>query len=76
MKTRILYWPSQISNAELYERTGTLPISLEVKRRGWRWIEQNIADVQPKIGLHTEKEKTQRDMEEIHGAGNLGGLWG
>ena len=33
-----IYWPNQISNTELHERTGMQPISLEVKRRRWKWI--------------------------------------
>ena len=37
---RILHilWPNKITNAELHERTGMLPISIEVKKRRWRWI--------------------------------------
>ena len=31
-------WPCKITNAELHGRTGMLPISLEVKKRRWRWI--------------------------------------
>ena len=33
-----IFWPNKITNAELHERTGMLPISLEVKKRRWRWI--------------------------------------
>ena len=33
-----IFWPNKISNAELHERTDMLPISLEVKKRRWRWI--------------------------------------
>ena len=33
-----IYWPHKTSNKELHERTGMQPISLEVKRRIWRWI--------------------------------------
>ena len=33
-----IYWPNKISNTELHERTGMQPISLEVKRRRWKWI--------------------------------------
>ena len=33
-----VFWPNKITNAELHERTGMLPISLEVKKRRWRWI--------------------------------------
>ena len=38
--TRILhiFWPNKITNAELHERTGMLPISMEVKKRRRRWI--------------------------------------
>ena len=37
---RILHilWPNKITNAELHDRTGMLPISLEVKKRRWRCI--------------------------------------
>ena len=37
---RILYifWPNKKTNAELHDRTGMLPVSLEVKKRRWRWI--------------------------------------
>ena len=31
-----IFWPNNISNAELHERTGMLPISLEVTQRRWR----------------------------------------
>ena len=33
-----IFWPNKITNAELHERTGMLPISLEEKKRRWRWI--------------------------------------
>ena len=33
-----IFWPNKITNAELHDRTGMLPISLEVKKRRWRWI--------------------------------------
>ena len=33
-----IFRPNNISNAELDERTGMLPISLEVKKIRWRWI--------------------------------------
>ena len=33
-----IFWPNKITNAELHNRTGMLPISLEVKKRRWRWI--------------------------------------
>ena len=33
-----IFWPNKISKAELHEQTGMLPVSLEVKKRGWRWI--------------------------------------
>ena len=34
-----IFWPNKITNAELHDRTGMLPISLEVKKRRWRWID-------------------------------------
>ena len=33
-----IFWPNKITNAELHGRTGMLPVSLEVKKRRWRWI--------------------------------------
>ena len=33
-----IYWPNKISNTDLHERTGMQRISLEVKRRRWKWI--------------------------------------
>ncbi|KAI0235262.1 hypothetical protein LSAT2_014241 [Lamellibrachia satsuma] len=33
-----IYWPNKISNKERHERTGMQLITLEVKRRTWKWI--------------------------------------
>ena len=33
-----IFWPNKITNAELPERIGMQPISLELKKRRWRWI--------------------------------------
>ena len=33
-----IFRPNKITIAELHERTGMLPISLEIKKRRWRWI--------------------------------------
>ena len=33
-----IFWPNKITNAELHDRTGMLPVSIEVKKRRWRWI--------------------------------------
>ena len=33
-----IFLPNKITNAELHDRTGMLPISLEVNKRRWRWI--------------------------------------
>ena len=33
-----IFWPRTISNEELYHRTNTAPLSVEIKRRRWRWI--------------------------------------
>ena len=33
-----IFWPRTISNEELYRRTNTAPLSVEIKRRRWRWI--------------------------------------
>ena len=33
-----IFWPRTISNKELYRRTNTTPLSVEIKKRRWRWI--------------------------------------
>ena len=33
-----IFWPNTISNAALYERTNTTPLSQVIKRRRWTWI--------------------------------------
>ena len=33
-----IFWPNVISNTELHRRTDTTPLSMEIKRRRWRWI--------------------------------------
>ena len=33
-----IFWPRTISNAELYRRTNTRPLSTEIKERRWKWI--------------------------------------
>jgi hypothetical protein len=33
-----IFWPNTISNQELYKRTDSRPLSVEIKRRRWRWI--------------------------------------
>ena len=33
-----IFWPSTISNTELHQITETTPLSVEIKRRRWRWI--------------------------------------
>ena len=37
-RSQHIFWPNKISNTELHERTGTLPISLEVHKLRWVWI--------------------------------------
>ena len=66
----------QISNAELHERTGMLPISLEVKKRRWRWI-GHINRIPPtsipRVTMRwTSAGTTKRDGVEIRGAINEG----
>ena len=39
-----IFWPRTISNEELYHRTNTAPLSVDINRRRWRWIE-NIRDL-------------------------------
>ena len=33
-----IFWPQTISNEELYRRTGTAPLSQEIRKRRWLWI--------------------------------------
>ena len=33
------FWPNHLSNEELYEATGSTPVSALVRVRRWRWIE-------------------------------------
>ena len=33
-----IYWPQTISNYELCRRTGTEPITQQVRQKRWRWI--------------------------------------
>ena len=33
-----IYWPQTISNYELRRRTGTEPITQQVRRKRWKWI--------------------------------------
>ena len=33
-----IWWPRRISNEELWEQTGQLPIEEEIKQRAWGWI--------------------------------------
>ena len=37
-KTLKVFWPYQISNKEFYSRTNTLPLSVDIRIRRWRWI--------------------------------------
>ena len=32
------FWPNHLSNEELYEATGSTPVSALIRVRGWRWI--------------------------------------
>ena len=34
-----IFWPNKMSNAELHDLIGIMPISSEVKERRWRWID-------------------------------------
>ena len=46
-----IFWLNKITNAELHDRTGMLPISLEVEKRRWRWIghvNKNATDIYSK----------------------------
>ena len=33
-----VHWPNIITNADLYARTGTRPLSCTIRQRRWRWI--------------------------------------
>ncbi|XP_054283747.1 uncharacterized protein LOC129000774 [Macrosteles quadrilineatus] len=33
-----VFWPNTISNEQLWEATGQTKISLEIRRRKWRWL--------------------------------------
>ena len=72
-----IFWPNKITNAELHERTGMLPISLEVKKRRWRWIghvnsyyfkSNHTLDHRRKQGEGTIKS----DAEKVRGARDEG----
>lgn len=37
-KIECVWWPSIISNEELWHNTGQMPIDIEIRKRKWRWI--------------------------------------
>jgi len=37
-KIQRVFWQDQISNEELYRRTNTLPLSVKIRIRRWKWI--------------------------------------
>ena len=64
-----IYWPNTISNEELYRRTNTTPLSLEIKKRRWSWIGHILRmhpDAIPRVALRwtpTGKRKRGRPRE-------------
>ena len=72
-----IFWPNKISNAELHEQTGMLPISLEVKKRRWRWI-GHVNRIHSKSShaldprRKQEEGTTKRDVEKVRGARDEG----
>ena len=76
-----IYWPNKISNTDLHERTGMQPISLEVKRRRWKWIgyvcRMPLTSI-PRVAMRwtpggkRAKGGTKGDVEEISRAGDEG----
>ena len=76
-----IFWPNKITNAELHDRTGMLPISLEIKKRRWRWIghvNRMPPTSIPRIAIHwtprrkQEEGTTKRDVEKVRGARDKG----
>ena len=71
-----IFWPNTISNAALYERKNTTPLSQVIKRRRWTWI-GHINRMHPTSipkgctqmdASWKEKErKTKRDVAKIGG---------
>ena len=85
-----IFWPNKITNVKLHDRTGMLPVSLEVKKRRWRWIGHvnkmpptsiprifSIRALDPR--RKQEEGTTKRDVEKVRGARDEGSrveLWG
>ena len=77
-----IYWPNKISNTELHERTGMQPISLEVKRRRWKWIGhvcrmpltsiRRVAMRWTPGGKRARERPNEGDVEEISRVGDEG----
>ena len=76
-----IFWPNKITNAELRDRTGMLPISLEVKKKNMEvdWPrKQNATDIYSKNSHALDprrKQKegtTKRDVENVRGARDEG----
>ena len=75
-----IFWPNKITNAELHDRAGMLPISLEVKKRRWRWIghvNKMPPTSIPRIAMRRTPRKqeegtTKRDVEKVRGARDEG----
>ena len=76
-----IFWPNKITNAELHDRTGMLPISLEVKKKKMEvdWPrKQNATDIYSKNShaldprRKQEERTTKRDVEKVRGARDEG----
>jgi hypothetical protein len=52
-----IYWPNKITNEELYRRTKTESISMQVKRRCLQWTRQQPYPELPYDGLKMAEER-------------------
>ena len=73
-RTLRIYWPQTVSNYELCRRTGTEPITQQVRQKRWTWIGHVLR--MPPAAIYTtscpqvdpwwpqKKRQTERNMEE------------
>ena len=63
-----IFWPRTISNEELYRRTNTAPLSVEITRR-WRWIghiNRMALNVIPRVAMRwTPAGKRERGRPKL-----------
>ena len=59
-----IFWPRTISNEDLYRRTNTAPLTVEIKKRRWRWlghINRMTPNAIPRVAMRwTPVEKRKR----------------